>query len=98
MDTDDLSEEAYNIIKKAQIINEFLWATIGSISAELKNEDEYLKGINEYLSAIIDDPESFEEDWLLEDKININQVTDLQQAIDKVLAIPYKERNFISWD
>ena len=45
MDTDDLSEEAYEILSVAHTINEFVWVELGAMSSRYENEEKYLKGM-----------------------------------------------------
>jgi hypothetical protein len=69
MDTDDLSEEAYEILSVAHTINEFVWVELGATSSRYEDEEKYLKGMLKFIQSIKDDPEGFQDMWLLEEPI-----------------------------
>jgi hypothetical protein len=92
MDTDDLSEEAYEILTAARTINEFLWVELGALSSEYEDEEGYLKGMLQFIQKIKDDPEGFQDMWLLEEPINPRHLLQLEERIEKVQSIPYQQR------
>ena len=92
MDTDDLSEEAYEVLTIARTINEFLWVELGSLSSEYEDEEVYLKGMLQFIQKIKDDPEGFQDMWLLEEPINPRCLLNLKEQIKKVQSIPYQQR------
>ena len=92
MDTDDLSEEAYEILTAAHIINEFLWVELGALSSEYKDEEGYLKGALKFIREIKKDPEGFQDMWLLEEPIDPKHLLQLEEQIKKVQSILYQQR------
>lgn len=54
MDTDDLTEEAYEILRQSRKINEFLQVELGVLSKKYKNEEKYLAGMLRFVIKIID--------------------------------------------
>jgi hypothetical protein len=97
MDTDDLSQEAYNIIKKAFLINDFLKTEIGAMAKNYKNENEYLKGIRDYINEIIQEPEEFRDYWRLEEILNLKKLRALVKYITSVMEISMEKRTFRTW-
>jgi hypothetical protein len=93
MDTDDLSEEAYEVLTIAHGINEFLWVEMGSLSSNYKDEESYLKGWLKFIKEIRKDPEEFQDRWLLEEPINPKHLLLLEEQIKKVQNIPYRQRH-----
>mgnify|MGYP001026893355 CR=1 FL=1 len=93
MDTDDLSEEAYEVLTIAHGINEFLWAEMGALSGKYKGEEEYLNGWLKFIKKIRKDPEGFQDLWLLEEPISPEHLLRLEEQIQKVQKIPYRQRH-----
>ncbi len=92
MDTDDLSEEAYEVLIKARQINEFLWVELGASSKKFKDEEEFLNGMLHFIQNIKDDPAWFQDMWLMEDQINQQSLFKLEDYIRRVQSIPYWQR------
>ncbi|MEC4685119.1 MAG: hypothetical protein VST71_05240 [Nitrospirota bacterium] len=92
MDTDDLSEEAFRIIKRAIQISPFLETELGALSGKYKNEEDYLKGMKDFIQDIIDDPVSFQDSWMLEAPLEHDKLIWLRGYIEKVMEIPIKDR------
>jgi len=92
MDTDDLSEEAYEVLTIARTINEFLWVELDALSSEYNDEETYLKGMLKFIQKIKDDPERFQDMWFLEEPINPRHLLQLEERIKKVQSIPYQQR------
>ena len=92
MDTDELSEEAYEILRMAQQINEFLWVELGAASKRYKSEEEYLSGMLLLINRMKDDSERFQDRWLLEDPIDEESLLLLERYIHRVQKIPYLKR------
>lgn len=92
MDTDDLSEEAYEILSVAHDINEFLWVVLGAMSSEYEDEEKYLKGMVKFIQSIKKDPEGFQDMWLLEEPINPRYLLQLEEQIKRVQRIPCQQR------
>ena len=57
MDTDDLTEMAYQTILFASRISDYLKADIGVRSHDYTNEDDYLNGVLKFIREIKNDPE-----------------------------------------
>ena len=93
MDTDELSEEAYEILRAARRINEFLWVELGASSKRYKDEEEYLNGMLLLIQKIKDDSERFQDMWLMEEPIDEESLVSLERTIKKVQQIPYSRRN-----
>jgi hypothetical protein len=93
VDTDDLSEEAYDVLRKARKIHEFLWVELGASSKRYKDEEEYLDGMLRFIKRIIDEPEWFQDMWVMEDPIDRESLLLLLTYIKKVQKIPYSQRN-----
>lgn len=92
MDTDDLTENAYEILPFTHEINEFLWVEFGSMCRDYKNEDEYLNGLLNYTIEIKNDPDEFIDAWNLEENIKIKDLTKIEEKIRSVLSIPFEKR------
>jgi len=93
MDTDDLSEEAYEVLTIAHGISEFLWVEMGALSSKYRDEEAYLKGWLKFIRAIQKDPEGFQDLWLLEEPISPKHLLLLEEQIKKVQKIPYRQRH-----
>ena len=63
MDTDDLTEMAYQMIRIAGDVSEYLRCDIAVRSRDYQDEDSYLKGILSFLHEIIQNPEEYLESW-----------------------------------
>lgn len=92
MDTDDLTENAYEILHYTHEVNEFLWVEFGSMCRNYKNEDEYLNGLLNYTTEIKNDPDEFSDAWNLEENIKIKDLTKIEEKIRSVLSIPFEKR------
>ena len=93
MDTDDLSREAYEIIKNAGMINDLLRPMLGVLCTRQKSEIKFL-------NKIIDDPESMIDEFVIEEEEiyqKINEIKDLIKLAQDVFEIPVDQRNYIEW-
>jgi len=97
MDTDYLTEEAYDIlIRDSSKVSEYLRCDIAIIAQEFNDEDSYLNEILEILKET--EKHSFEylEDWNLSEEVDINKFTKgIQRLIARIInlqEIPYKKR------
>ena len=97
MDTDDLTEEAYEILPLADGINDFLITDLGVMSRDFGREDEYLKGMLAFILDIKDDPDEYRDSWCLDENIDQASLLLLEKKIKEVLAIPYEERTQPDW-
>ena len=66
MDTDDLTEMAYETLARAYSVCDVLRAQIGASAASFKTEDEFLRATLKFLDAILADTEEYLESWLAE--------------------------------
>ena len=102
MDTDDLTEMAYEMISIAGGISEYLVCDIGVRSKGYRNEDEYLMGIHKFLRVILRQPRSYLESWNLEDQVDPKafkkEVASLVGHISATLATPISERGPTSFE
>jgi hypothetical protein len=65
MDTDDLTDMAYETLAQAYAVCDVLRAEIGASAASFKTEEEFLRGTLAFLDAILEDPEEYLESWNL---------------------------------
>ncbi len=72
MDTDDLSEKAYSIIVHAARVCETLKAELGALSFECENEDTWIRGVQNFLRKVVEDPDEYVEYWNLEEEEGID--------------------------
>ncbi len=63
MDTNDLSEMAYETIARAYDVLDVLRSEIGASVKEFKTEDEFLNGTLEFLKEILDNPRDYLDGW-----------------------------------
>lgn len=97
MDTDDLTEMAYQTIILADEATDVLTCEFGILCGKCRTEDEYLAHVLEYVAALSKEPEDFL------DYRGLLDVTDVQSFIEKLdtlrrhiettLKTPYLERD-----
>ena len=96
MDTNDLTEKSYEILKLAEDIDHIVTVHIGAMCGRFKNEDKFLLNVIKFVQGIIDDPEDFIESWDLEEEISLETFTDdllnLKKYTEGVMAIPIEDR------
>ena len=98
MDTDDLSEMAYEVIIKAARVSGTLTAELGAMARQYRNENAWLGGVREHLEEILEDPEDYVSYWDLEDAegVSATVIKDLATALfrhtDEILATPMEKR------
>ena len=103
MDTDDLSDMAYDIIIRAARVSDTLKAELGALSSDYKNENGWLRGVQEHLKEILEDPEDYVDSWNLEEEegvtaARIRELADqLYQQAGVVLSTPLKDRGVPDW-
>ena len=87
MDTDDLTEMAYETLAQAHAVCDVLRAEIGASAANFKTEEEFLRGTLEFLDAILAGPEEYLELWDLLGEINVRSfVSGIRVVRDHVSA------------
>ena len=96
MDTDYLTEMAYNCIRLANEASDVLKSELGAMCSRFETEDAYLKGILRYVKRIERDPEGYLDCWNLLDDIDLEifaqRVKILREYIDTTIATPIKDR------
>jgi hypothetical protein len=103
MDTDELSEMAYDIIIRAARVTDTLKAELGAMSSKYKSEEEWLRGARNHLKGIINDPEEYAEYWNLQEDEGITPkeikklAENLLRISEIVLVTPIKERGSRDW-
>ncbi len=103
MDTDDLSEMAWDVIVCAAHVSDTLKAELGAMASRFKTEDAWLRGVRAHLIEIFEDPAEYVDYWDLE---NTEAVTatmigsiaaQLCGRVDSVLSTPMDKRGSLSW-
>jgi hypothetical protein len=56
MDTDDLTEMAWEIIAQAAQVSDTLTTDLGARSGRYGNEDDWLRGVLKFFKKIVDSP------------------------------------------
>ena len=95
MDTDNLTEMAYESIDLAGEASVCLRAELGAACSHYQNEDEYLLGILAHVRTIQKSPKNYIDEWNLaedEELDFIPKVRELRKHIEKTLAVPLAER------
>ncbi|MBC8460467.1 MAG: hypothetical protein H8D67_20990 [Deltaproteobacteria bacterium] len=96
MDTDDLTEMAYESIIIANGITDFLKCDIGVRSKDYKDENAYLKGILKFVQKIRNDPKSYLDYWNLLEELELDsfekELEYLEKHIIKTIETPIEQR------
>ncbi|MFH1350553.1 MAG: hypothetical protein ABII26_06400 [Pseudomonadota bacterium] len=96
MDTDDLTEMAYQSIVMADRITEYLKCDLGVRSMDYEDEDAYLHGILNFVREIKTDPEAYLDSWNLLDDIDLDAfvkgIEGLEKHILKTIETPLGQR------
>ena len=96
MDTDDLTEMAYENIIIADEITDFLKCDLGVRSRDYKDEDTYLNGILKFIRKIENDPEAYLDYWDLLEELDLGvfakEVERLEKHIKKTIETPIERR------
>ena len=71
MDTDELTEMAYQTITIAYDVSENLRAEIGASASLVTSEDDFLRQTIEFLDEILDDPEDYLDSWNMLDDAHV---------------------------
>lgn len=103
MDTDDLTEMAWDVIVRAAHVSDTLKAELGAMASLFNTEDEWLRGVRALLLEIFEDPAEYVDSWDLE---NAEAVTatmidsiaaELRDRVDSVLSTPMNKRGSRPW-
>ena len=96
MDTNDLTEKAYEILTIAEGIDHIVTVHLGTICSRLSTENEFLQEALEFLQGIVGKPAEFLENWGLEEVVECGNFTQniicLSNHIERIMAIPHKDR------
>jgi len=95
VDTDDLSEMAYQSIGLAGDANGCLRAELGAACSRYRNEDDYLRGILAHVRKIERSPSTYIDEWGLPEDEEIEfarRVRALREHIEKTLGVPLADR------
>jgi hypothetical protein len=96
MDTDDLTEMAYEAIRRAEEVLDVLRTEIVASAFGKETEDNFLRGVAARLRRILKSPKSYLEYWNYLEEVDVkafrNDVVELLAYIEKVLATPYPKR------
>jgi len=105
MDTDDLTEMAWDVIVHAAHVSDTLKAELGAMTrtSPFKTEDEWLRGIRAHLAEIGKDPVEYVDSRGLEnaEAVIVTMIdsiaVDFLYRVDSVLTTPIKKRGSLSW-
>ena len=96
MDTDELTEMAYQTITIAYDVSENLRAEIGASASLVTSEDDFLRQTIEFLDEILDDPEDYLDSWNMLDDVQVATFTEgvrrLRDHAAKTLVTPFEQR------
>jgi len=101
MDTDYLTQMAYDCIRLANDAIDVLKSELGAACGKYRTEDEYLKGILKDVRAIEKDPRGYLDYWNLLEETDIRvfkrKLKVLRDHIERTIATPLKERGEPEW-
>lgn len=103
MDTDDLTEMAWDVIVSASQVSDTLKAELGAMASPFKTENEWLRGIRAHLVEIFEDPAAYVDSWDLENTEDVTATmvgsiaAELRDRVDSVLSIPMNKRGSRLW-
>ena len=96
MDTDDLTEMAYESIIIANVITDFLKCDLGVRSKDYEDENAYLNGILKFVQKIRNNPEGYLDSWNLLDELDLTNfkkgIEYLEKHILKTIETPIDKR------
>lgn len=101
MDTDDLSEEAYDaVIRRAEKFHHDLALQFGVLASDCKDEREYLKQALLLIECESDIEEAIDEIFYenIHEKNKFKSVlAELKEAIKEIQKLPIDKRTFEEW-
>jgi hypothetical protein len=96
MDTDYLSQMAYDCLIYAADATDILKSELGAACSEFKEEDDYLAGILNHVVEIEEDPEDYLDSWNLLGDTDIKsfkrKIHKLKRHIHKTIQTPFEHR------
>jgi hypothetical protein len=99
MDTDELSEKAWGIIVQAAQVSDTLKVELGALSGRYQNEDDWLRGVQQFLRKIVEDPGGYVDYWNLEEEEGVTAImvseiaVELLSLTDETLAKSLTQRS-----
>lgn len=103
MDTDDLTEMAWDVIVRASQVSDTLKAELGAMASRFRTEDEWLRGVRARSVEIFEDPAEYVNSWDLENAENVTPAmigpfaAALRDHVDSILSTPLHKRGSRSW-
>ncbi|NLX53144.1 MAG: hypothetical protein GXY72_13700 [Deltaproteobacteria bacterium] len=103
MDTDDLTEIAWDVIVRAARVSDTLKAELGAMASRFQSEDEWLCAVRVHLEEIADDPDAYVDAWDLkhEEGVSADMIgslaAKLSARVDKILVVPMNKRGAREW-
>ena len=96
MDTDYITEMAYQTIVIADLISDYLKVDVAVMSKDYDNENDYLNGVLVFVRDIKNNPEDYLDYWNIHDEIDIisfiRSLEKLEKHIEMVLGTPIEKR------
>ena len=96
MDTNDLTEKAYEILTIAEEVDHIVTVNFGVICSRLKNEDEFLQVALEYVQSIIGNPKDYIENWGLDENLEYGDfaqsMINLKDLILSIMQVSLEDR------
>ena len=96
MDTDDLTEMAYQTIVLAYEATDILECELGILCGKCQTEDDYLTRVLEYVTALSMKPEEYLDYWGLlgdtEGATFVGKLDKLRRHVETTLTTPYPKR------
>ena len=96
MDTNDLTEKAFESLLIAEEIDHMVTVSLGVMCTRLSSEDDFLREAFGYVKALSGNPRNFLENWGLADYLNSQvfsfKMKNLSNYIQEVIAIPIEDR------
>lgn len=101
MDTDDLTELAYETISRAHEVLDVLCVEIGATANDYSAEDDFLRDVLKMLKGIMDDPDSYLDSWNYLDTVDPKRFAEgirgLIDHIERTLNTPRLQRGKIAF-
>lgn len=100
MDTDDLTEMAWNVIVRAARVSDTLKAELGAMACRCRfqSEDKWLQGVRAHLKELAAAPDDYVDSWDLENEESVTAgqmkkcAMELCDRVDQILATPIHKR------
>jgi hypothetical protein len=92
MDIDDLSLETHGIFIKGGIISDFLKRDLEAFVSCCRNEKVFLIRVLFFIKGLLQNQNSYLDDWLLVERFDDSKLFELQKYIEIVQAIPSSKR------